>query len=249
MTSFLFFFLLTISSSFLLLAEYPLQFLNIFGVFSVIHVALMIEKIGIVQFVYLLVQIIDYLWEPRNPKHSCRTFFPNFFSNYFIPIQKIEILSNIQNNKDTDGKLNKNKKNHKKLISQSDDNDNDNDNEEMIWSNKMNPLHSDIYSNNNSNRNSIKDNEIIGKLNKYSGKEEHIEDKCYFIIEKMKYFVSTCLALSSMIFVILCMIKGYSSFEASVLCQFSLAITALFIVFYSEGEVTSSTINLNFLSP
>ena len=198
----------------------------------------MIEKIGIVQFVYLLVQIVDYLWEPKKSEQSCRLYCPDFFSNSFTPINKMKIPSNIQNENHVDDSMNENmKKNHRKLISQNDDNDNDNDNEEMIWSNKMNPLHNDIYSNNNSNRNSLKDIEKAAKLNKYSEEEEHIEDKCYFLIEKLKYFLSTCLALSSLIFVILCMIKGYSSFEASVLLQFCLAATALFIVFYCEGEV------------
>ena len=211
----------------------------------------MIEKIGIVQFVYLLVQIIDYLWEPKKSGQSCRLFGPDLSSNSLTPINKMKIPSNIQNENNVDDSINKYiKKNHRKLISQNDDNDNDNDNdnEEMIWSNKMNPLHNDIYSNNNSNRNSSKDIEKVAKLNKYSEKEEHIEDKCYFIIEKLKYFLSTCLALSSLIFVILCMIKGYSSFEASVLCQFGLAATALFIVFYCEGEVAPSADGLPYVT-
>ena len=210
-----------------------MQFLNVFGVYSVINIALIIEKIGIVQFVYLLVQMIEFLWEPKKPRHSLGNFFPEFFSNYFIPIKKMEIVPNKENNKDVDDNMNKNNRNQQKLILQN-ESDNNEDNEDEVWSKKMNPLHFDIYSNNNSSRNSVKDVIKDERINKYQ--QENNMDKCIYIIEKIKYFLSTCLALSSIIFVGLCMSEGYSSFEASVFTQFALASVALFVVFYCEGE-------------
>jgi hypothetical protein len=45
--------------------EYPLEFLNIFGVYSIVRLALFIEEIGIVQFTHLLVSFVEYLWDSK----------------------------------------------------------------------------------------------------------------------------------------------------------------------------------------
>jgi hypothetical protein len=190
-----------------------MEFLNIFGILSVVRLALLIEAVGIVQFVYLLVQIIDHLWDPKK-RFSCPTFFTE------NPSTKKMGMSSIIN-----GSSNKNGAtdiNHLKLH-QIDD--------EEVWSTNVNIPHSEgnrYNSDNNSQSNKNNSLKVItNNLTETS--------TCQFIVEKMKYFLSTALALSCFAFVTLCISRGYSSFDATVSAQFVIAVCALVVVFYCEG--------------
>ena len=189
------------------------------------------------------------MWDRKNPKYNCVTFFPNFFSHYFIPLSKKSETSSIFSNNNDDKNVNvidnnnvnnsvnnyvnnianNNRRKHSELIQNDDD-------EEDTWSAKINPLinnESGIYSNNTSHRNSRK--EINTNVNEIELLQTN-SDKFYYILQKTKYFLSTCLGLSCLVFVGLCLFKGYSSFEAPVPTQIAIAAGALFVVFYCEGK-------------
>jgi hypothetical protein len=199
-------------------SEYPMEFLNVFGILSVVRLALLIEAVGIVQFVYLLVQIIDHLWDPKR-RFSCPTFFTENQSNYFFSTKKMGMASliNVNNNKNGPTDIN-----HLKLH-QIDD--------EEVWSTNVNILHSEgnTYNTDNNSQNN-KNNSLKVITNNLTE-----TSTCQFVVEKLKYFLSTALALSCFIFVTLCISRGYSSFNASVSAQFIIAVCALIVVFYCEG--------------
>lgn len=196
-----------------------MEFLNLFGILSIVRLALLIETVGIVQFVYLLVQIIDHLWDSKR-RFSCPTILSKTPSNYLFTTKKMG-MSSIINGKNS----NKNGTtdiNHLKLH-QIDD--------EEVWSTNVNILHRDSnpcctdYSSQNNNKNNLK--VITNNLNENS--------TCQYVVERMKYFFSTALALSCFVFVTLCISRGYSSFDATVTAQFITAVCALVVVFYCEG--------------
>ena len=197
-----------------------MEFLNIFGVLHVVRLALLIEAVGIVHFVYLLVQMIDHLWDSKK-KNSCPTFFTVNPSNYFFTTKKMAMSSTINGN-NNNNKNGTTDSNHLKLH-QIDD--------EEVWSSNVNILHleSNPYNTDNRSQNNKNNNLTIitNNTNEIS--------TCQFITEKMKYFLSTALALSCFVFVIFCISKGYSTFNASVSAQFILAACALIVVFYCEG--------------
>ena len=196
--------------------------MNIFGVLTVVRLALLIETIGIVQFVHILVQIVDYFWNAKFHT-SCPCSTSEFFPNYFYGVKKMETSSNQSISKNVT-----NDKNHSKLLQ--------NDNEE-IWDSTLNVLHIDNTLISNNSKKITSDNESNNSCGLNSN--DNISQRnstLNYISDKTKYFFSTSLALGCFVFVIACMSAGYSSFRASVVTQFILAIVALFIVFYCEGQ-------------
>ena len=181
-----------------------------------IRVALIIEKIGIVQFVYFLVQIVDRLWDPKN-NLQCPTIFKDFGSNYFFRTKKMETSSNVI------GVTTKNQilkdKNHLQLLQLED--------EEESW-----PSDSNMTSNNKHNNQNNMRNQSMEVLSV----DQETSIRFSFLLEKIKYFFSTALALYCLIFVIMCISFGYSSFRASVPAQFVIAGFAFLVVFYYEGD-------------
>lgn len=162
--------------------EYPLEFLNMFGIFSVVNFALFIEKIGILRFTYLLVQFLQYLWD-------------------------IKIKNNIIMNK-----INlQREKNHQKL--------------------DQNEVKDEFLD-------QTSENENINLIT-FSDTDKTNSSKLFCCIEYLKYFLSTTLTTSCFAFVIYCIVKGYSSFNSTVLVQFVVAISSLFIIFYYEGDFSS----------
>lgn len=197
-------------------SEYPLEFLNIFGVLTVVRLALLIETIGIVQFVHILVQIVDYCWNTKF-QTSCQCSVFEFYG-----VKKMETSSNqsISKNVTSD-------KNHSKLLQ--------NDSEE-IWDSTLNVLHIDSTQISNNGKKTISDNESNNSCGLNSNTNNNQRNGTWkYVCDKTKYFFSTSLALGCFVFVIACMSAGYSSCRASVVTQFILAIIALFIVFYCEG--------------
>ena len=120
-----------------------------------------------------------------------------------------------------------NDKNHSKLLQ--------NENEE-IWDSTVNVLHIDNTLISNNSKKLISDNESNNSCGLNSNMNINQRNNTLnYISDKTKYFFSTSLALGCFVFVITCISAGYSSFRASVVTQFILAIVALFIVFYCEG--------------
>ena len=180
-----------------------------------IRVALIIEKIGIVQFVYFLVQIVDRLWDPKN-NLQCPTVFKDFGSNYFFRTKKMETSSNVIGV--TKNQILKDK-NHLQLLQLED--------EEESW-----PSDSNLTSNNKHNNQNNMRNQSVEVLSV----DQETSIRFSFLLEKIKYFFSTALALYCLIFVIMCISFGFSSFRASVPAQFVIAGFAFLVVFYYEGD-------------
>lgn len=158
-----------------------MEFLNIFGVYSTVRLALLIEEIGIVQFVYILVKFVEGLWKTK------------------LTSENITNKLNLRRNKD-----------HQKL-------DQTEANETVL---EQTP-----------------EKEIMDLL--ASDKANTNFSNFLYFIEKLKYIFSTILAISSFIFVVFCISKGYSSRSETVSAQFAVAICALTIIFYCEGETSS----------
>jgi hypothetical protein len=47
-------------------SDFPLQFLNVWGIYPVVRLAVLIEQVGIVQFTYLLVNFVEMLWDKNS---------------------------------------------------------------------------------------------------------------------------------------------------------------------------------------
>lgn len=179
-----------------------------------IRLALFIEKSGIVQFVYFLTQIVDRLWDPRN-SIRCPTICTEFASNYFSRTKKMETSSNVDG---VSKNINSKDKNHLQLLQLED--------EEESWPSDSNTPHNKHLNHTNMRNQSM---EVLSVAQESS-------IRFSFLIERVKYFFSTALALCCLVFVVMCISLGYSTFRASVLAQFVITGCALFVVFYCEGN-------------
>lgn len=72
--------------------QYPLPFLNIFGVYTIIRVALVIENIGIVKFVYVIFGCFKMCFNKKsNTKHRA-SLLDSSYHNMFVSDNEDDIL-------------------------------------------------------------------------------------------------------------------------------------------------------------
>ena len=142
--------------------------------------------------------------------------FTNIGSNYFFRTKKMETSSNVI--VATKNQILKDK-NHLQLLQLED--------EEESW-----PSESNLTTNNKHNNQNNMRNQSMEVLSV----DQETSIRFSFLLEKIKYFFSTSLALYCLIFVIMCISFGFSSFRASVPAQFAIAGFAFLVIFYYEGD-------------
>lgn len=189
--------------------QYPLPFLDIFGVHTVIRVALMIETIGIVKFVYVIFSCFKVCFDRNRNERSCdgktQSVLDTSYNKCFLGDDEDDILEYEREGSDQQQLEN---------LAPSSTHDNDNTDNEM----GRGGCHSDEKQTNKG---------VIDSSRRY----------LKALTNGLLTFASFCLTFLSVAFLVFGIYRGYSAFgqQLHTVLQFVILFVVLLIVFYCEG--------------